>query len=171
MQQLPLPDLNKRALNTNPQPTARPQKPTHARPLPPHPLAGTTPLNPQEIVPEAGSPREQSAAEPLAMTTLDPCGGEAWDTEIQGDRPTSPPVERSPQSNTNTTSHHQGAEITSLIDLLGLGTSIATSVTLGICGYYAHELIDPEVDVALLPDIPTSDESSRLDATRMTSLA
>ena len=63
------------------------------------------------------------------------------------------------------------SEITSLLDLLGLGTSIATSVTLGICGYYAHELIDPEVDVALLPDIPTSDESSRLDATRMTSLA
>ena len=65
---------------------------------------------------------------------------------------------------------HSG-EITSLFDLLGIGTSIATSVTLGICGYYAHELIDPEVDVALLPEIPTSDEISRITTARADSLA
>lgn len=60
--------------------------------------------------------------------------------------------------------------ITTLFDLCGIGTSIATSVTLGICGYYAHELIDPEVDVALLPDIPISDEISRINTTQRNSL-
>ncbi|MGD1903852.1 MAG: hypothetical protein ACFB9N_16615 [Geitlerinemataceae cyanobacterium] len=52
------------------------------------------------------------------------------------------------------------------VDTIGLGVSLATGLTLGICGYYAHELIDPEIDASLLPDIPVSDEGARFGADR-----
>lgn len=153
MQQLPLPDLNKRTSKTAQNSTNRPNKPIR-------------------LIQDRTRTRSTSTATMDSQSpTLDqpnqsvPPGGLMSITEIDT-IDTSKPSRRSDPSDRS-----DRAEITSLFDLLGIGTSIATSVTLGVCGYYAHELIDPEVDVALLPEIPTSDETGRLDRTRLTSLA
>lgn len=180
MQQLPLPDLNQRTSKTVQNTADRPNKPIRFIQEPPNPVCVPLTVAPPCSTATTGGnspvpvqPIPSPSAEPeglISITAIDPIGS------IEPNTKTDPIQarelsERSPRA-ANPTSHRSNpSEITSLFDLLGIGTSIATSITLGVCGYYAHELIDPEVDVALLPEIPTSDEASRLDTTRLMSLA
>jgi hypothetical protein len=187
MQQLPLPDLNKRASKTVQNTAERPNKPSRLIPEPPNqacvPLTvappgstATTGGNPSAPVQPTRSADPEELISVTAIAKIDLIAKIGSIDSIDPNIKTDPiqakkQPEPAPKAAHQTSHRSDPSEITSLFDLLGIGTSIATSITLGVCGYYAHELIDPEVDVALLPEIPTSDEASRLDTTRLMSLA
>ncbi len=172
MQQLPLPDLNKRASKTAQTMTERSNKPIRLIQDKTRPHPNSTGTAGQSLAPDQSDQSGQSdqsvvPGDPISITAIETISTIKKIEKIN----TREQSERSPSATDQISHRSDPSEITSLFDLLGIGTSIATSVTLGVCGYYAHELIDPEVDVALLPEIPTSDETGRLDTTRLVSLA